>query len=81
VSEPTEMLVVTFFEHPCLTARLRDGAIVASIRDLCDAVGLNLSSQLRRLRADEDFRAAMHRLRVPTRSGLQEQDFLLTMDA
>jgi P22_AR N-terminal domain len=76
VSEPIETLVVTFFEHPCLTARLRDGAIVVSIRDLCDAVGLNLSSQLRRLNADEDFRAAMHRLRVPTASGLQEQDFL-----
>ncbi|MGA9223594.1 MAG: hypothetical protein WBZ57_20580, partial [Pseudomonas graminis] len=55
VSEPIETLVVTFFEHPCLTARLSDGTIVVSIRDLCDAVGLNLSSQLRRLRADEDF--------------------------
>ena len=77
MSDPQETLVVTFFEHPCLTARLRDGTIVVSIRDLCDAIGLNLSSQLRRLRADEDFRDGMHRLRVPTASGLQEQDFLL----
>ncbi|HEX6289401.1 MAG TPA: phage antirepressor N-terminal domain-containing protein [Herpetosiphonaceae bacterium] len=77
MSEPTEILAVTFFEQPVLAARLADGTIVLSIRDLCTATGLNLSSQLRRLRADEDLRDGMHRLRVPTAGGLQEQDFLI----
>jgi hypothetical protein len=30
MSEPIETLVVTFFEHPCLTARLADDTIVLS---------------------------------------------------
>ncbi|HEY0737301.1 MAG TPA: phage antirepressor N-terminal domain-containing protein [Herpetosiphonaceae bacterium] len=77
INEPIETLAVTFFEQPVLAARLNDGTIVLSIRDLCTATGLNLSSQLRRLRADEDLRDGMHRLRVSTAGGPQEQDFLI----
>jgi len=77
MSEPIETLVVTFFEHPCLTARLADGTITLSIRDLCDAIGLRLYSQLRRLRADPDLQEGMVRLRVSTAGGIQEQDFLI----
>lgn len=75
--EPIEVLPVTFFEQPVLAARLTEGTIVLSIRDLCAATGLNLASQLRRLRADEDLRDGLHRLRVLTAGGMQEQDFLI----
>jgi prophage antirepressor-like protein len=74
---PQETLAITFFEHPVLAARLSDGSITLSIRDLCDATGLTLRSQLRRLRADEDLRDGLHRLRVMTPGGPQDQDFLV----
>ena len=74
---PRETLAVTFFEHPVLAARLEDGTITLSVRDLCDATGLTLRSQLRRLRADEDLRDGIHRLRVMTAGGPQDQDFLI----
>ncbi len=75
--QPRETLAVTFFEHPVLAARIDDGTITLSIRDLCDATGLNLRSQLRRLRADEDLRDGIQRLRVVTAGGPQDQDFLI----
>ena len=74
---PVETLAVTFFEQPVLAARVNDGTILLSIRDLCTATGLNLRSQLRRLRADSDLRDGVQRLRVPTAGGLQDQDFLI----
>lgn len=76
-NNPIETLVVTFFDHPCLTARLDDGTIALSIRDLCAAVGLRLSSQLRRLRADPDLHEGLVRLRISTAGGIQDQDFLI----
>jgi hypothetical protein len=45
---PTELLVVTFFEHPCMAVRGADGTIYVSVRDLCDAAGLRAQGQLRR---------------------------------
>jgi hypothetical protein len=77
MSEPPETLVVTFFDHPCLAARLDDGTILLSISDLCTAVGLNERAQLRRLRADADLRDGIQRLRAPTAGGVQEQAFLI----
>lgn len=74
---PTEMLVVTFFEHPCLAVRGSDGTIYVSVRDLCDAVGLRAHSQLRRLRADEDLGDGLRAFRVMTPGGPQEQEFLI----
>ena len=74
---PTETLVVTFFEHPCLAARATDGTIYVSIRDLCDAVGLRSHSQIRRLRADEDLRTGLQTFRVVTAGGPQDQEFLI----
>lgn len=74
---PTETLVVTFFEHPCLAARGGDGTIYVSVRDLCDAVGLRPHGQLRRLRADEDLGDGLRPFRVMTAGGPQEQEFLI----
>lgn len=74
---PSETLVVTFFEHPCLAARSADGTIYVSVRDLCDAVGLRVHSQLRRLRADEDLGTGLQRFRIVTPGGPQDQEFLI----
>lgn len=77
MAEPRETLAITFFEQPVLAVRGHDGTILLSIRDLCAATGLNLSSQLRRLRADNDLSTGVQRLRVQTAGGPQEQDFLI----
>ena len=77
MTEPRERLVVTFFEHPCLAIRSADGSIYVAIRDLCDAVGLQLAAQLRRLKRDSELQTGVLQARVATAGGVQEQDFLL----
>ena len=77
MTELTETLVVTFFETPVLAARVHDGTILLSIRDLCDATGLRRYSQVRRINADPDLRDGMQTLRVMTPGGPQEQEFLI----
>lgn len=72
-----ETLAVTFFEQPVLAVRASDGTIFLSVRDLCAATGLNLSSQLRRLRADQDLQDGLQRFTVATAGGPQGQDFLI----
>ncbi len=74
---PIELLVVTFFEHPCLATRGADGTIYVSVRDLCDVVGLRMQGQLRRLRADEDLRDGLQTFRISTVGGPQEMEFLI----
>jgi hypothetical protein len=77
VLEPIETLVVTFFEHPVLAARVKDGTIYMAISDLCEAVELNYRAQLRRLRADQDLKDGVQQLRLPTPGGFQAQYCLL----
>lgn len=77
MTTPAETLVVTFFETPVLAARGPDGTIHISIRDLCTAVGLDLSSQLRRLQRDTDLRDGVVAFRVMTSGGPQLQEFLI----
>jgi hypothetical protein len=77
MTEPIETLVVTFFETPVLAVRSSDGTIFLSLRDLCAAVGLDFSSQLRRLRRDDDLRDGIQAFRVMTAGGPQEQEFLI----
>jgi hypothetical protein len=74
--QPVETLAVTFFEHPVLAARVADGTIWLSVRDLCDAVGLASASQIRRLDQHQDLHTVVCRLRVLTAGGMQEQVFL-----
>jgi Tfp pilus assembly protein PilN len=75
--QPIEQLAVTFFETPCLAVRSRDGTIYMAIRDVCDAIGLRLSGQLRRLRTHPDLKAGLARFRVTTAGGLQAVDCLI----
>lgn len=77
VLEPAETLVVTFFDHPVLAARVQDGAIYMAISDLCEAVGLNYRAQLRRLRADQDLKDGVEQVHLPTPGGFQAQYCLL----
>ena len=48
---PVEQVVITFFDLPCLAVRATNGSIYLALRDLSDAVGVQLSAQLRRIRA------------------------------
>lgn len=77
VEEPIEQLAVTLFETPCLAVRSRDGTISMTIRDVCDAIGLWLSGQLRRLRAHPDLKVDLARFRVATAGGMQAVDCLI----
>jgi P22_AR N-terminal domain len=74
---PVEQLAVTFFETPCLAVRSGDGTIYMAIRDVCNAIGLRLSGQLRRLRAHPDLKTGLARFRVATAGGLQLVDCLI----
>jgi hypothetical protein len=73
VLEPVETLVVTFFEHPVLAARVRDGTIYLAISDMCATAELNYRAQLRRLRADQDLKDGVQQVRLPTPGGFQAQ--------
>ncbi len=74
---PVETLAITFFDQPVLAARVQDGAIALSLRDLCSVTGLNQTAQVRRLRRDDELRDGIYQLRVQTAGGPQEQLFLM----
>jgi len=73
---PVEQVVVTFFDLPCLAVRAANGAIYLAIRDLCDALGVQLSAQLRRIRSHTQLRKGLRPFRVTTAGGFQDQEFL-----
>ena len=76
VLTPSEQLPVTFFEAPVLAARRDDGRIYLNISDLCGAVVVDYSSQLRRIRNHPKLKAGLVKFRIPTAGGPQAQDFL-----
>lgn len=75
---PQEQLPITLFEGVVLAARAADGRIYISLRDICDVLGLRVSSQRRRILADE----ALHltTFRVQTGGQFRDLDFLLLED-
>ena len=75
--EVQEQLPITLFESVVLAVRVSDGLIYLSLRDLCTVLGLNLSSQRRRIVANSRLQPSLIRLRVRTAGGRQEQDFFL----
>jgi hypothetical protein len=75
--EPAETLPVTLLEAAVLAARGADGSIYVSIRDVCQALAISLTSQRRRLQNHPVLREGLTRFRVRTPGGRQEQDFLL----
>lgn len=77
VPDPVETLPVTLLEVAVLAARGADGSIYLSIRDVCQALAISLTSQRRRLQNHPVLREGLMRFRVPTLGGRQAQDFLL----
>lgn len=61
---PREQLPITLFDGAVLAVRAADGAIYLVVQDLCTALGLIPSSQLRAIRADERLHLAAFRLRI-----------------
>jgi len=76
VQNPAEQTPVTLFGLPCLAVRAADGSIYLAIRDLCLALGIQLSPQLRRIQNHRQLRKGFARFRVLTEGGWQNQDFL-----
>ncbi|NTW04010.1 MAG: hypothetical protein HGA19_22505 [Oscillochloris sp.] len=76
--QPREQLPITLFEHIVLSARTEDGQIHLSLRDLCNAFSLDLSSQRRRITANPSLH--LTRLRVLLGRQLRVLDFLLLDD-
>lgn len=73
---PTEQLPITLFDAVVLSVRSSDGTIYLAIRDLCQALTIDVSSQLRRIRTHVVLQEGMRRFRVATPGGSQEQEFL-----
>ncbi len=48
-----------------------------AIRDVCDAIGLRLSGQLRRLHTHPDLKVSLARFRVLTTGGFQNTNCLI----
>lgn len=61
---PREQLPITLFDSVALAVRAADGQIYLVVRDLCAALDLIPSSQLRAIRADDRIRLASFRLRI-----------------
>jgi hypothetical protein len=61
---PREQLPISLFDGAALAVRAADGTIYLVVQDLCIALGLIPSSQLRAIRADERLHLAAFRLRI-----------------
>lgn len=77
-ARPREQLPITLFEHVVLAARTDDGRIHLSLRDLCDALSLDLTAQRRRIAANPSLH--LTQLRVLQGRQLRVLDFLLLDD-
>jgi hypothetical protein len=73
---PAEQLPITLFDAVVLAARAEDGIIYLAIRDICQALMLDVSTQLRRIRAHSVLAEGLVRFRITTKGGGQSQDFL-----
>lgn len=65
---PREQLPITLFDGVVLAVRAADGQIYLVVRDLCAALDLILSSQLRAIRADERLHLVSFRVRTGNQS-------------
>lgn len=61
---PQEQLPITLFDSVVLAVRAADGHIYLTVRDLCAALVLIPSSQLRAIRADDRLHLVSFRLRI-----------------
>ena len=52
-----EQKIVEFYDDELLAVRTKDGQIYVAIRQMCNALGIDYRSQLRRIQSDEDLLA------------------------
>ncbi|MDZ4717483.1 MAG: phage antirepressor N-terminal domain-containing protein [Roseiflexaceae bacterium] len=69
---PGEQLPITLFDGVVLAVRAADGNIYLVLRDLCTALDLVFSSQLRSIRADDRLHVVAFRLRIGNQVRTQE---------
>src|SRR5215213_2953386 len=73
---PAEQLPITLFDAVVLAVRADDGTISLAIRDVCQALAIDFSTQLRRIRNQAVLAEGLKRFRIATSGGAQSQDFL-----
>lgn len=73
-----EQLPIALFDGVALAVRAEDGRIYVSLRDLCDAIGVQPSPQRRRILADESLH--LEQFRVQTGGQFRTIDCLLLED-
>jgi hypothetical protein len=76
IGTPSEQLPITLFDAVVLAVRAEDGTISLAIRDMCQALAIDVSTQLRRIRAHSVLSEGVARFRVMTAGGMQPQEFL-----
>jgi hypothetical protein len=76
VPTPAEQLPITLFDAVVLAVRADDGTISLAIRDVCQALAIDFSTQLRRIRNQAVLAEGLARFRIATSGGAQAQDFL-----
>lgn len=76
---PQEQLPVPLFDGVVLAVRAADGRIYLDLRDLCATLGLDPSSQRRRIQASEELHLASFRVTIDQQQ-LRTRDFLLLED-
>jgi P22_AR N-terminal domain len=73
---PAEQLPITLFDAVVLAVRAEAGTIYLAIRDVCQALAIDFSTQLRRIRNHAVLAEGLARFRIATSGGAQAQDFL-----
>jgi hypothetical protein len=64
VVQAIEQLPIPLFDGVVLAARTKDGLIHLSLRDLCSTIGLDTTSQRRRIRANESLHLTSIRVHI-----------------
>ncbi len=77
IGTPSEQLPMTLFDAVVLAVRADDGTIALAIRDICQALAIDVSTQLRRIRTHAVLSDGVTRFRVMTAGGMQPQEFLV----
>lgn len=76
IGTPSEQLPITLFDAVVLAVRAENGTISLAIRDMCQALAIDVSTQLRRIRAHSVLSEGVARFRIMTAGGMQPQEFL-----
>ena len=78
IDQAVEQLPIPLFDGVVLAARTNDGQIHLSLRDLCTTIGLDTTSQRRRIRANESLHLTAIRVHIDRQ--FRTLDFLLLDD-